>query len=309
MQPLVPFDAPASSTHYPDNWVTTAISGSDKRRAATAIGPCSAPTAENRGRVCCSNAERRKLFLGCAKSHIGALLRSIGNGRLDDAVAGIYAGLRHRQTDSPQIITIKQITDGILAKSDNQTRRRCAGHIHQQWPAAAQIEVPSIQIEPIEGRPIIAGRAGKDWAGLEAYYGFAAAPSGWIESVTSGNKRVLSIAGDTAHTPYRAADRVCRPSRYAGWIIDGHAHEPAMIQATISHAPIADIENVAHDAERRSLLLDRWSKLKTVISRCRLHVHGPARIDVAGIQTKGKDEMFLGLAAVRCDHCVEKKRA
>src|SRR5206468_11465991 len=123
---------PPSSTHYPDNWVTTAISGGDERRAATPIGPCSAPTANNRGRVCCSNAERRKRMYACADTHIRPLLRSIGDGRLDDAVAGSYASLCQRQTDPPEVIAIKQIGIGILAKRNHAMGRRRARQIHRQ---------------------------------------------------------------------------------------------------------------------------------------------------------------------------------
>ena len=61
--------------------------------------------------------------------------------------------------------------------------RRCARHIHEQRSAAAQIEVQIVKIEPVEGRPIIAGRAAKDRAGLEANDCFAAAP------ITAGDSR------------------------------------------------------------------------------------------------------------------------
>ena len=42
-----------------------------------------------------------------------------------------------------------------------------------------------------------------------------------------------------------------------------------MKRTAIAHAPIANIKNVAHDAERRSLLLDRRSKGYAVVCSCR----------------------------------------
>ena len=82
-----------------------------------------------------------------------------------------------------------------------------------------------------------------------------------------------------------------------------------MTETAIPHAPIANIQNVAHDAERRSLLLNRCSEVDSVVCSCCLHVHGPAGIDVTRIHVKGKDEVFLGSAAVGSDHCVQKERA
>ena len=144
----------------------------------------------------------------CADTHIRPLLRSIGDGRLDDAVAGSYASLRQRQTDPPEVIAIKQIADGILAKRDHEMRRRCAGHIHQQRPGPAQIEVQSVKIEPVERRPIIAGRAAKDRSWLKANHCFALAPCpARIESVTRSNEWISAITGNSPHAPCPAADR------------------------------------------------------------------------------------------------------
>ena len=61
-------------------------------------------------------------------------------------------------------------------------------------------------------------------------------------------------------------------------------------------------------AERRSLLLDRWSEGRAVVLSRRLHVHRPAGIDVARVHVKGNDVMFLGRAAIGRGHRVQKER-
>ena len=82
------------------------------------------------------------------------------------------------------------------------------------------------------------------------------------EGITRGDERIFSIAGDAADSPYGTAVAVGGrgPCCHAGRIVYRDAYEPAMKRTAISHAPIANIKNVAHDAECRSLLLDRWSQ-------------------------------------------------
>ena len=62
-------------------------------------------------------------------------------------------------------------------------------------------------------------------------------------------------------------------------------------------------------SECRSLLLNRCTKVYSVVCGCRLTSTGQPGIDVARIHIQGKDEVFLGRAAVGCDHCVQKERA
>ena len=145
---------------------------------------------------------------------------------------------------------------------------------------------------------------------MEANHRFAAAPvAASIEGVSGSDERVYAVAGDATDSPHAPADGAGGPCRYAGWIIYRHAYQPAMKEAAIRHTPISNIKNVTHDAERRSLLLDRSSEGYAIVCSCRAHVHGPAAIDVACIHINGKDEMFLSLAAVGRSHCVQKQRA
>src|SRR5437763_1901388 len=130
--------------------------------------------------------------------------------------------------------------------------RRCILHIHQHWPAAAQIRVVLIERQPVSGRPVIDGRSAKDRPGLEANYRFAATPGRGIESITCGNEWVLPIAGDSADAPYCSTARVSGPGHHTRWIIDRHAHQPAMIGRAIPHTPKSNIKNVVYDAEGRS---------------------------------------------------------
>src|ERR1700756_4005176 len=163
--------------------------------------------------------------------------------------------------------------------------RGCAWHVHQQWTGGAQIRVQVVEREPICGHPIIAGRSAEDWTGLEANYCFAAVP------VSIGAKSV----------PGRARRGPCC---YAGWIIDRDAHEPAMPNTEIPHTPISNIKNVAYNPECRSLLLGLRGEVDPVVCSCRLHVYGPAGIDVACVHVKGYDKMLLGCPAIRGDHCI-----
>jgi hypothetical protein len=97
---------------------------------------------------------------------------------------------------------------------------------------------------------------------LKTDHRFAAAPvPSSVDSITSGNKRILAVTSDAADAPYRAAmDAGGRgPCRYyAGWIwiIYRHAHQPTMPVVAILHAPIPDVKNVIYYGECRSLLLN-----------------------------------------------------
>ena len=83
-----------------------------------------------------------------------------------------------------------------------------------------------------------------------------------------------------------------------------------MIDAAIPHAPISNIQNVAHDPERRSLLLDRCNEGTFVVwLNGQLHVHRPAWVDGARVHVKRNDVMFDGRAAIGRNHCVQKQRA
>src|SRR5207247_9082092 len=127
------------------------------------------------------------------------------------------------------------------------------------------------------------------------------------EGVTSDNNRVLPIASDAADSPYGTAVGVGgrSPCCHAGGIVYRHAHEPAMKRTAIAHTPIANIKNVAHDAECRPLLLNRWIKVYAVVCSCRLNVHGPAGVYVACVHVQGKYEVFLCLAAVGGCPCAQ----
>src|SRR5439155_17367572 len=141
--------------------------------------------------------------------------------------------------------------------------------------------------------PVVAGIFAKDWTRLKTNHCFAATP--WVarlcERISGGNKRIVAVTSDTADTPDCAAvgagGRGRSPCCYGGWIVYRHPHQPAMIGTAISHAPITNIKNVTHDAEGRSLLLDLRSEVDPVVGGCRLHVHGPAGIDVARVNVKG----------------------
>src|SRR5437667_570258 len=108
--------------------------------------------------------------------------------------------------------------------------------------------------------------------------------------VTGGNERINAVTGHTTDSPYTAADYngvAGSPCHHAGWIIYRHAHKPATKEAAIAQTPISNIKNIAHDAKRRSLLLDRCSEGHAVECSRFLYVHGPARIDLTSIHVKG----------------------
>src|SRR4030095_196690 len=86
------------------------------------------------------------------------------------------------------------------------------------------------------------------------------------------------------------------PCCYGGRITYRHSHQPAMPETAIPQAPISNVKNVAHDAERRSLLLDRCIEVDPVVCSCRLHVHGPAGIYLACIHIKRSNKMFYRLS-------------
>ena len=70
--------------NHPNNHVVTAIRGGDKRRAATAIIPCSTPTRGNGGGAGGRDAKGRKRAPARAESNVTALLGSISCRGLDD---------------------------------------------------------------------------------------------------------------------------------------------------------------------------------------------------------------------------------
>ena len=163
--------------------------------------------------------------------------------------------------------------------------------------------------EPIDRSPIIAGRSAKDRARLKTNHCFAAAPDpSSVVSVAGGNVQIGAVTGDAANSPYTAAHGAGGPCRYAGWIIDRHAQDPAIIDVAIIHASICDIKNVTQDGQRRSLRLSRWSEGRAVVLGGHLHVHRPAGIDGARVYIKGNDVMLYGRAAIGRNHCVQKKR-
>src|SRR5262245_47524902 len=82
-----------------------------------------------------------------------------------------------------------------------------------------------------------------------------------------------------------------------------------MVDTAIRPTSISHVKNVIHDAQRGPLSLYRRRKSRAVEYRDLAHIHGPARIDVARVNIKREDEMFLGYTAIRCDHGVEKKSA
>jgi hypothetical protein len=82
-----------------------------------------------------------------------------------------------------------------------------------------------------------------------------------------------------------------------------------MIYAAIQETTIGHVKNVVDDAQRGPLSLYRSCKSHAVIHSRLTHVDWPARVDRSCIQAKRKDQMFLGLAAVRRGHRVEKERA
>ena len=123
------------------------------------------------------------------------------------------------------------------------------------------------RVEPIERRPVIGGDAAKDRARLEANHCFAATPvAASVESVTSSNERIGAITGDAADAPYCAAvgARWPMPSHWLDYLsaLPRASHDRA---SQSPRPPYANIKNVAHDAERRSLLLDRCSEGHAVV--------------------------------------------
>src|SRR6266850_5038206 len=215
---------------------------------------------------------------------MGVLLRPIGDSCLEDSTAGNQR-YGYGRTDPAEVVSINQIHVAVLTEGNHEVRRCCTGHVHQQWARAAQIKVETVQSEPVFRHPIIGGQATKDRPGQKANHCLPTFPIWGTEGVTSDDKRVLPVARDSADSPYGTAVGFggCSPCCHAGRIVYGHAYEPAMKKTTIAHTPIADIKNVAYDAECRSLLLNRWNKIQAVVCGCRLNVHGPAGLDVACI--------------------------
>ena len=168
----------------------------------------------------------------------------------------------YRRTDPAEVITIKQIGIAIFTHRNDQIGRCRARHVHQQWTGTTEILVVIVEVEPIERRPEIA----KGQIRLKANDCFAATPaSSSVDSVTGGNDRIDAVTGNAADAPYTAAVYTVvvagSPCCYAGWIIYWHAHEPAMPEIAILDTAIPDINNVARNAQRRSLLLNLRSEV------------------------------------------------
>ena len=158
----------------------------------------------------------------------------------------------------------------VLTHCNHKTGRRCTRHVHQQWAAATQVRVYGVEIQPVQRRPVITGRSAEDWAGLETNDCFAVSPNAvGVSGVPCRDEGVHAITGDTTDAPYCAAKSAGiggrSPCCYAGWIVNRDAYEPAMKGTAISHAPKSNIKNVAHDAQRRSLLLDLRSEVDPVV--------------------------------------------
>src|SRR5437660_4528421 len=82
-----------------------------------------------------------------------------------------------------------------------------------------------------------------------------------------------------------------------------------MPETAIQETAIRHVKNVVYNPKCGPLRLYGWCKRRAVINCDLAHVHRPAGIDVACVHIKREDEMLLGVAAVRCDHCVKKKPA
>ena len=81
-----------------------------------------------------------------------------------------------------------------------------------------------------------------------------------------------------------------------------------MKDVAIRVAPISNIKNVAHNAERRTLHLVRWNESRAIVLSRQLHVHRPARIDATRVHVKGNDVMFLSVAAIGRRQHAQKQR-
>ena len=120
---------------HPDNHVIRAIRRGNKGRTATAGGPVYIPTAVDGRRIGRSNAkshEDRVAIVVGAERDIGALFGTIGDGRLKDSGAG-NPGDGHGCTDPAKVVSINHIHPAVLTQGDYEMRRRCTGHVHQQW--------------------------------------------------------------------------------------------------------------------------------------------------------------------------------
>ena len=76
--------------------------------------------------------ENRVAIVVGAERDIGALFRPIGDGRLEDSTAG-NLGDGYRRTNPAEVVSINQIRIAVLTQCNHQVRRRCIGHVHQQW--------------------------------------------------------------------------------------------------------------------------------------------------------------------------------
>jgi len=77
------------------------------------------------------------------------------------------------------------------------------------------------------------------------------------KSIPGGNKKTVTIAGNSACCPYSATNPPGGPPRHAGRIIHRHTDHPAVIHAAITRmATIWHIKNVARDSQRATFALD-----------------------------------------------------
>jgi len=82
-----------------------------------------------------------------------------------------------------------------------------------------------------------------------------------------------------------------------------------MIEAAIRETPISDIKDITHDGERGSLQLDLRGEVHALELSHQLYVDRPAWINIARVQIKRENELFLSHAVIGRGHCIEKERA
>src|SRR4029453_19302403 len=201
----------------------------------------------------------------------------------------------------------------IFAQLDDETGGRCARDIHQHWTRPRNLSELLVEARPIERHPVITGIAAKDRARLKPNYCFTAIPdpSGAV-TVPGANEQISAVTGHTARAPYTAADGAASgtggPCCYTGRIIYRYAHQPSIKNVTIPVAPICNINNVAHDAERRTLHVVRWNESRAILMSRQLHIHRPARVNGPRVHVKRNNVMFLGRTAIGRGQRAQKQR-
>ena len=121
--------------NHPDNHVIGPVSGGDKRRTATAGTAVHIPTGGDRWRIGRSNApggEDRVAVVVRAERDVGVLLGPIGDGCLNDSIVG-HDRYGYGRADPAKVVSINHIHPAVLTQGDYEMRRRCTGHVHQQW--------------------------------------------------------------------------------------------------------------------------------------------------------------------------------